>query len=243
MNPWGLQATGPTCGGIGRGSLYAMLPSALELGRHSAMLTHLVKFFVVLLLVVEPLGTVPVFAALTENAHPRWRRRMAIEAVGIASLVGLFFASAGAALLHTLGISVDAFKIGGGILLFLLSVEMVYARPSGVHAMTAPEDVEAHRRQDISVFPLAFPMISGPGVLATLLLAFADVPMQSMLFVGQVLAMLLVFLVTLGALLATGSVMRLVGPTGGAVLGRILGVVLAALAVQFVLDGIRSALH
>jgi multiple antibiotic resistance protein len=206
------------------------------------MLPHLAKFFVVLLLVVEPLGTVPVFAALTEHADPRWRRRMAIEAVGIAALMAVSFATVGAALLATLGISVDAFKIGGGILLFLLSVEMVYARPSGVHAMTAPEDAEAHRRQDISVFPLAFPLIAGPGVLATLLLAFADVPVPSMLFAGQVIAMLLVFLVTLAALLSTGPLMKLVGPTGGAVLGRILGVVLSALAVQFVLDGVRSAM-
>lgn len=207
------------------------------------MFGTLAKFFVVLLLVVEPVGTIPVFAALTDRADPKWRRAMAIKASLIAAIVCIFFATGGAILLRTLGISVDAFKIGGGILLFLLSVEMVFARPSGVRAMTSSEDMEAQHRTDISVFPIAFPLIAGPGVIATILLAFADVPMTSVLFAGQIIVMLAVLAITLALLLATGVVMRIVGQTGGAVLGRLLGVVLAALAVQFVLDGLRDALR
>ena len=206
------------------------------------MFDELIKFFVVLLVVVEPLSVLPVLAALTEGADDDYRRRMSFKAVGISAAVCLLFAVAGTTLLDVLGISVDAFKVGGGILLFLLAVEMVFARPSGVRAITPGEDAEAHHRGDISVFPLAFPLLAGPGALATILLAFAGVTVGSAQFFAQVGVILLVFAVTLGLLLLTGPVMRAIGATGGAVLSRLLGVVLAALAAQFVLDGIRGAI-
>jgi multiple antibiotic resistance protein len=152
------------------------------------------------------------------------------------------FAAGGAALLDLLGISVHAFRVGGGILLFLLAIEMVFARPSGVRSITPGEDAEAHGRADISVFPLAFPLIAGPGALATILLAFAGVPIGSLQFVAQIGVIVLVLAITLGLMLVTGPVMRVVGTTGSAVLGRLLGVLLAALASQFVIDGIRGAM-
>jgi len=104
---------------------------------------ELVKFFVVLLVVVEPLSLPPVLAGLTEGADDGYRRRMSIKAVGISSVVCLVFAAVGMTLLQVLGISVDAFKVGGGILLFLLAIEMVFARPSGVRSITPGEDAEA----------------------------------------------------------------------------------------------------
>ena len=206
------------------------------------MLDELVKFFVVLLVVVEPLSLLPVLAGLTQGADDSYRRHMSVKAVGISAGVCLVFAFVGAWLLQLLGISVDAFKVGGGILLFLLAIEMVFARPSGVRSTTPPEEAESHHRADISVFPLAFPLISGPGALATILLAFAGVPYGSAQFAGQIVVILLVLGITLALMLATGPVMRVVGVTGGAVLGRLLGVLLAALASQFVMDGIRGAL-
>ena len=127
------------------------------------MFDELVKFFVVLLVVVEPLSLLPILAGLTQGADESYLRRMSCKAVGIAAVVCLGFATVGAALLHVLGISVDAFKVGGGILLFLLAIEMVFARPSGARSITPGEDAEAHHRADISVFPLAFPLIAGPG--------------------------------------------------------------------------------
>jgi len=139
-------------------------------------------------------------------------------------------------------VPVDAFKVGGGILLFLLAVEMVFARPSGVRSITAGEDEEAHNRADISVFPLSFPLIAGPGALATILLAFAGVPLGSVQFFAQIGVILLVLGITLILMLASGPVMRVIGVTGGAVLSRLTGVLLAALAVQFVMDGIVGAL-
>ena len=206
------------------------------------MFDELVKFFVVLLVVVEPLSLLPVLAGLTEGADDAWRRKMALKAVGLSAIVCLVFAIGGSALLDLLGISVHAFKVGGGILLFLLAIEMVFARPSGARSITPGEDVEAHHRGDISVFPLAFPLISGPGALAVILLAFAGVPVVSLQFVLQIGVIVLVLAITLALMLATGPVMRVVGVTGGAVLGRLLGVLLAALASQFVMDGVRGAM-
>lgn len=206
------------------------------------MFDELVKFFVVLLVVVEPLSLLPVLAGLTDGADDSYRRRMSIKAVGISSAVCLVFAAGGTTLLQVLGISVDAFKVGGGILLFLLAIEMVFARPSGVRSITPGEDAEAHHRGDISVFPLAFPLIAGPGAIATILLAFADVSPGSLQFFAHVGVVVLVLAITLALMLMTGPVMRVIGVTGGAVLGRILGVLLAALASQFVLDGIRGAM-
>jgi multiple antibiotic resistance protein len=206
------------------------------------MFDELVKFFVVLLVVVEPLSVLPVLAGLTEGADAAWRRRMSVKAIGLSAAVCLVFAAAGTALLGVLGISVDAFKVGGGILLFLLAIEMVFARPSGVRSITPGEDAEAHHRTDISVFPLAFPLIAGPGALATILLAFASVSVGSLQFFAQIGVILLVLAITLVLLLMTDPVMRVIGVTGGAVMSRLLGVLLAALAAQFVLDGIRGAM-
>ena len=206
------------------------------------MFDELVKFFVVLLVVVEPLSVLPVLAGLTEGADEAWRRKMSFKAIGLSAIVCLVFAAAGTALLGILGISVDAFKVGGGILLFLLAIEMVFARPSGVRSITPGEDEEAHQRADISVFPLAFPLIAGPGALATILLAFAGLPVGSLQFFAQIGVIVLVLAITLALLLMTGPVMRVIGVTGGAVMSRLLGVLLAALASQFVLDGIRGAM-
>jgi len=206
------------------------------------MFDELVKFFVVLLVVVEPLSLLPILAGLTQGADDAYRRQMSFKAVGISTVVCVLFAVGGTALLKVLGISVDAFKIGGGILLFMLAIEMVFARESGVRSITPGEGEEAHHRVDISVFPLAFPMIAGPGALATILLAFASVPFGSTQFLAQLAVIAVVLAITLGLMLVTGPVMRVVGVTGGAVLGRLLGVLLAALAAQFVIDGIRGAM-
>jgi multiple antibiotic resistance protein len=207
------------------------------------MFDELVKFFVVLLVVVEPLSLLPILAGLTEGADEHYLRRMSLKAVGLSAMVCLVFAVGGGKLLATLGISVDAFKVGGGILLFILAIEMVFARPSGVRSITPGEDEAAHHRGDISVFPLAFPLIAGPGALATILLAFAGVSFGSVQFLGQIGVIVLVLGITLCLMLLTGPVMRTVGQTGGAVAGRLLGVLLAALASQFVMDGIRGAMR
>ena len=206
------------------------------------MIEQLVKWFVILFVVIEPITLVPIFGALTRGAEPSYRRMMAVKSVAISAGIFVFFALVGQSLLDVLGISVDAFKIGGGLLLFMAALDMVFARPSGLRSTTVREQEEARYREDISVFPLAFPLIAGPGALAMLLLLLIDIgrdPLQMALLLAVVFVVLLISLIMM---LLTTPIMRVLGLTGANVISRLLGVVLVALAVQFVIDGVRSQL-
>ncbi|MGB5132655.1 MAG: MarC family protein [Steroidobacteraceae bacterium] len=204
------------------------------------MADELLKFFVLFFVIVEPISLVPLFAALTEGADEAFRRRMAWRAVLVAGIVLALFAVGGAWFLQTMGISVAAFRIAGGVMLFLIALEMVFARESGTR-VTTEEKVESRKRADISVFPLAFPFIAGPGAIAIVLLTFgasrADVPLSFGLF-GVVLVVLAI---TYMLMRLTPLVMRGMGVTGANVVNRLSGVVLAALAVQFIIDGLGGA--
>lgn len=207
------------------------------------MIDQLVKTFVVFFLVIEPISLVPMFAALTRGGESGYRHRMAYKSVAISALIFVLFAVAGDYVLRALGVTVNAFKIAGGVLLFLLAVDMVFARQSGLRSTTVREQDEARYRDDISVFPMAFPLIAGPGSLATLLLFVVDSRGQPLAFMSVLAVILGVLAVTLVLLLATTWVMRVLGVTGANVVSRLLGVVLAALAVQYVLDGVANAFH
>ena len=206
------------------------------------MLEQFIKFFVVFFVVVEPISLVPVFAGLTEGASAAYKRKMAIKSVLVAGLIILGFALSGAAFLAILGISIDAFRIFGGLLLFVVALEMVFARESGTRTST-DEQAESRKRADISVFPLAFPFMSGPGALTTILLWFGplSVVAQPIQFAALLAAALLVLAIALVMMLGAGRCMRILGATGANVANRLLGVVLGALAVQFVIDGIRAS--
>jgi multiple antibiotic resistance protein len=204
------------------------------------MAEHLIKFFVVFFVVVEPISLIPLFAGLTEGASARYKRIMAWKAAGISLGICVLFALIGTRFLEVMGISLSSFRIAGGTLLFLMSLEMVFARPSGTRS-TRPEQEEAKRREDISVFPLAFPFIAGPGALATILLASGEVRGSPVLFVGLLVVVALVILVCLTLMLAAPRLMSMIGVTGANVMNRLSGVVLAALAVQFITDGIRGS--
>jgi multiple antibiotic resistance protein len=205
------------------------------------MLEQPLKFFVVFFVVVEPVSLIPLFSGLTAGAASAYKRRMAVKAVVIAAAILLLFAFGGAAFLKLMGISLEAFRIFGGLLLFLLALDMVFARESGTRT-SSDEAAESRRRADISVFPLAFPFIAGPGALATILLWFGtlQLPAQGVLWVGYLVAVVLVLLISLVLMLLSEPLMRVIGVTGANVAGRIAGVVLGALAVQFVLDGLRE---
>jgi multiple antibiotic resistance protein len=202
------------------------------------MFDELLKFFVVLLVVVEPPSLVPLFATMTAGASDGYKRRMALKAAAIAASILIAFALAGSWFIDLMGISIDAFRIGGGIMLFLIALDMVFAREEKT---TAEENAETRRRADISVFPLAFPLISGPGALATVLLTFGSAPADPLLYAALIGVILLVVGVTLGFMLASPFVMRVLGVTGANVVSRVAGVILAALAVQFILDGLKGA--
>lgn len=205
------------------------------------MLEQVFKWFVVLFVVTEPISLVPVFGALTRGGSRSYRRRMAYKAIVLSGLIFLAFALLGQWTLRMLDISVNSFKIGGGILLFLLSVDMVFARHSGLRSTTVREQDEARYRQDISVFPLAFPLIAGPGALATLLLVMGEVQGDPLLFLALLGVLILILAITLAFLLLTTPLMNVMGVTGANVASRLLGVVLVALAVQYVVDGINCS--
>ena len=205
------------------------------------MLEQLLKFFVVFFVVVEPVSLIPVFSGLTEGASEAYKHKMALRAVIIAGLILVVFACIGAAFLELMGISVEAFRIFGGLLLFLIALEMVFARESGTRTST-DERAENVRRADISVFPLAFPFIAGPGALATILLSFGPAAGDPVLFAGLLACVMVVLLLTLLTLYAASPLMRVMGVTGANVVSRLFGVVLGALSVQFVIDGIRASL-
>ena len=206
------------------------------------MLEQPLKFFVVFFVVVEPVSLIPLFTGLTTDATRAYKRRMAFRAVSVAAAILVLFALGGASFLKLMGISLEAFRIFGGLLLFLLALEMVFARESGTRTSSS-EAAESRRRVDISVFPLAFPFIAGPGALATILLWFGPVRLseQPAVFGAYLLAVIVVLAIALVMMLLADPLMRVIGVTGANVASRLAGVILGALAVQFVLDGLRQA--
>ncbi|MEN7343842.1 MAG: MarC family protein [Pseudomonadota bacterium] len=201
---------------------------------------QLLRHFVVLFVVIEPITLVPIFGALTRGADTAYRRKMALKSIGLSVIIFWVFALAGQRLLETLGISVAAFKVAGGILLFLMAVDMVFARQSGLRSTTVREQDEARYREDISVFPLAFPLIAGPGALATLMLLLVELGDSWPEFFGLMAMAMVVLAIALILMLLTTQVMKLIGETGANVISRLFGVVLVALAVQYVVDGILT---
>jgi multiple antibiotic resistance protein len=198
-----------------------------------------VSALVTLLVIVDPPGCAPIFASLTGHASPAQRRSMAVRAVLIATGILLFFALLGQAFLGALGIGLPAFSIAGGILLFLFATDMIFEKRTERREARA-KDVAAREVEDVSVFPMAIPMIAGPGSIATimLLVARADTAAEQ---AAVYLALAIVLLLTLAALLAARPLMNLLGEKVEAMITRLLGVVLAALAAQIVVDGLKGA--
>jgi multiple antibiotic resistance protein len=195
-----------------------------------------ISAFVTFLVVIDPPGCAPIFASVTKGADARHRRVMAFRSVAIATGILLFFALLGEDLLRHLGISLSAFRIAGGILLFLIAIDMVFEKRTERRENRA-EEVSAREPEDISVFPMAIPMIAGPGSIASimLLMARSDGLEESLIVLGALGATLIL---TLVCLLLAGPLMRLLGHRMEAMITRLLGVILAALAAQFVIDGI-----
>ena len=200
-------------------------------------LSALVTFFVV----IDPPGCAPIFAGLTAGTPPAHRRAMAIRSTMVAAGILFTFALLGKALLTLLGISLPAFRIAGGIMLFLIALEMVFEKRTQRREQRAQEvasDPTAH--EDISVFPMGIPMIAGPGSIASAMLLMNHNPDWAER--GVVLgAMAAVLVMTMLALLAAGPLMGFLGHRVEAMVTRILGVILTALAAQFVIDGVKAS--
>jgi multiple antibiotic resistance protein len=195
-----------------------------------------VSALVTLLVVIDPPGAAPIFAGLTTNATNEARRAMAWRSVLIASAILLAFAAFGEPFLGALGISLDAFRVAGGIMLFLIAVDMVFEK----RTKRREERAQAVEQEDVSVFPMAMPMIAGPGSIAAVMLltSRADTALEYAAVYG---ALAIVLVLTLMALLAAGPIMRRVGAKVEAMITRLLGVILAALAAQIVIDGLKGA--
>lgn len=202
--------------------------------------TALVAFLVI----VDPLGLVPIFIALTRGASQAHRQRMALKAIIIASGVLVAFALIGEELLSTIGIGIPAFRIAGGILLFLVALEMVFERRTQRRENTAEHVADerhatAHEPPDISVFPMAVPLLAGPGAITTVILQMGARTGSWPDQLSVLAALLTTFLVVGIALFLAGRLERYLGPTLISVFSRLLGLLLAALAVQFIIDGIK----
>ncbi|WP_298808554.1 MarC family protein [uncultured Sphingomonas sp.] len=206
------------------------------------MLELFVSSFVTFFVVIDPPGCAPIFAGLTAGATAAHRRAMAVRAVIVSAIILLVFALVGEPLLHGLGIELASFRIAGGIMLFLIALEMVFEKRTQRREDRAAKVQATSEVEDVSIFPMAMPMIAGPGSIATVMLLMArnNGFERSVVVFGALLANLALMLV---ALLAAGPLMRVVGAKIEAVVTRILGVLLAALAVQFVIDGVMEQLR
>lgn len=190
---------------------------------------------------IGPLDLAIVFAALTGKNTARERRIIALRGVSVAAGILFFFAIFGNALLTVFGITLPALRTAGGVLLLLIAIDMVFARHSGGTGTTHEEEMEARSRQDISVFPLAMPLIAGPGAISATILLITGAGGDNLKVMAVVIALAAILLLTYVALLTAIPIQRLLGITGLAVVSRIVGVLLAALAVQFLFDGIKAS--
>ena len=196
--------------------------------------------FITLAVIIDPPGCAPIFASLTAGTDATHRRVMAIRSALVAWCILVFFALLGEPLLRTLGISLSAFRLAGGIMLFMIALDMVFERRTERREERAEEIKGTPEAEDISVFPMAIPMIAGPGSIASIMLltARADGLVEDVIVLT---ALTLALLLTLVALLLAGPLMRLIGAKLEAMITRILGVILAALAAQFVIDGLKQS--
>ena len=209
----------------------------------SIMLEQALKFFIVFFVVVEPISLIPVFSGLTEGASNALQTQDGPE-VGVSCKRNTSALRARRRRISRApwASRIDSFRIFGGLLLFLIALEMVFARESGTRT-SSDEKVESKKRADISVFPLAFPFMAGPGALTTLLLWFGPIPVTQhpVQFLLMFACALVVLACCLFAMWVAGPLMRVIGVTGTNVANRLFGVVLGALAVQFVVDGLRAS--
>lgn len=204
------------------------------------MIELFISAFITLFVVIDPPGCAPIYASITTDANTQQRRSMAIRAVVVAGGILLVFALFGEVLLSALHIELNSFRIAGGIMLFLIALDMVFEKRTERREQRAQKVIDTPEIEDVSIFPMAMPMIAGPGSIASVMLLVSQNEGldRALTILGALLAVLLL---TLVALLAAGPLMKLLGAKAEAVITRLLGVLLAALAAQFVIDGLRAS--
>jgi multiple antibiotic resistance protein len=196
--------------------------------------------FVTLFVVIDPPGCAPIYAGLTKGATPAQARSMALRATWIASIILLIFALFGQELLGALHIELNSFRIAGGLMLFFIAFDMVFEKRTQRREERAEKIAATPEIEDVSVFPMAMPMLAGPGAIAAVMLLMNEA--EDWAEASQVLAALAAVLaITAAALVAAGPLIRLLGDKVEAVITRLLGVLLAALAAQYVIDGLKGS--
>ena len=205
------------------------------------MLDLFLSAFATLFVVIDPPGCAPIYAGLTHGATRAQARSMALRASFIAGIILLIFALFGENLLAALHIELDAFRIAGGIMLFVIALDMVFEKRTQRREERAEKIKATPEVEDVSVFPMAMPMIAGPGSIATimLLMSRSQGTEQTLVVLAALVAVLAL---TALALIAAGPLMKLLGASVEAVITRLLGVLLAALAAQYVIDGLKAVL-
>jgi multiple antibiotic resistance protein len=204
------------------------------------MLDLFLSAFITFFVVIDPPGCAPIYASLTKGANAAQRRAMAIRATVVAAGILFIFALFGEKLLGALHIELNSFRIAGGIMLFLIAIDMVFEKRTERREERAQKIIDTPEIEDVSIFPMAMPMIAGPGSIASVMLLMSQ--NEGIEKAGIILSALgAVLLLTLLALLAAGPIMRVLGSQAEAVITRLLGVLLAALAAQFVIDGLRTS--
>lgn len=196
----------------------------------------IVTSFVTLFLIIDPIGLLPFYISLTSEHTKPERRGIALRSTGVSLLILAIFALAGDSILQGMGIGISAFRIAGGMLLFLIAVDMLFER----RTVRRGNQADASDRPDPSVFPLATPMIAGPGAITAVILLAGqgDEPLLALAITAGALVMVMALVLVL--FLVSGTIERLLGKVGTTVVTRLLGMLLAALAVQFVIDGLQG---
>ena len=196
--------------------------------------------FVTFFVVIDPPGCAPIYAGLTKGASPQQARSMALRATWIASIILLIFALFGQQLLGALHIELNSFRIAGGLMLFFIAFDMVFEKRTQRREERAEKIAATPEIEDVSVFPMAMPMLAGPGAIAAVMLLMneAEGLAQSLVVLGALGAVLVI---TAASLVAAGPLIRILGDRVEAVVTRLLGVLLAALAAQYVIDGLKGS--
>ncbi|MFN4241276.1 MAG: MarC family protein [Erythrobacter cryptus] len=198
--------------------------------------------FVTLFVVIDPPGCAPIYAGLTKGASAAQARAMALRATAIAAIILLIFALFGQQLLGALHIELNSFRIAGGLMLFFIAFDMVFEKRTERREQRAEKIAATPEIEDVSVFPMAMPMLAGPGAIAAIMLLMNEA--EGWGERAEVLAALAaVLVITAAALVAAGPLIRLLGDKVEAVITRLLGVLLAALAAQYVIDGLKGSFN
>ncbi|MBA4165402.1 MAG: MarC family transcriptional regulator [Erythrobacter sp.] len=199
-----------------------------------------ISAFITLFVVIDPPGCAPIYAGLTKGASAVQQRAMAVRATAIAAAILVVFALFGERLLGALHIQLDSFRIAGGLMLFWIAFEMVFEKRTQRREQRAEKVAADPLTEDVSVFPMAMPMLAGPGAIASimLLMSGAKGTGQTLVILGALAAVLIL---TMLSLIAAGPLIRLLGDRVEAVITRLLGVLLAALAAQYVIDGLKNS--